>query len=125
MCPSILPIPDLAATQVRLFSYGTLQQHEVQLANFGRLLSGTWDALPGYRAGITEITDPLVIELSGSSQHPIVVATGNPADRVDGTVFELTEDELRAADEYEVSDYVRVEVQLASGTFAWVYLDGR
>ena len=32
-----------------LFSYGTLQQENVQIKNFGRSLSGTLDVLQGYR----------------------------------------------------------------------------
>lgn len=39
---------DNAAATVRLFSYGTLQQENVQRATFGRLLDGTPDALMGY-----------------------------------------------------------------------------
>ena len=31
-----------------LFSYGTLQQDDVQRATFGRLLTGQRDTLPGY-----------------------------------------------------------------------------
>ena len=49
-----------------LFSYGTLQDPDVQLANFGRRLDGTSDALPGYRLDWLLITDPQVIEVSGS-----------------------------------------------------------
>ena len=37
---------DLAT--VRLFSYGTLQQENVQKSLFGRSFAGTPDALPGY-----------------------------------------------------------------------------
>ena len=33
----------------KLFSYGTLQQEDVQLATFGRRLTGVSDALVGYR----------------------------------------------------------------------------
>lgn len=33
---------------VLLFSYGTLQDPAVQMANFGRLLEGTADQLVGY-----------------------------------------------------------------------------
>ncbi|MBT8226543.1 MAG: gamma-glutamylcyclotransferase [Dactylosporangium sp.] len=110
---------------VRLFSYGTLRRAEVQRGNFGRELSGRPDHLVGYRLMTVEITDPAVIALSGSSRHPIVVFTGDPADRVPGTVFEMTEAELLAADEYEVDDYHRAEVDLASGTRSWVYLDKR
>jgi hypothetical protein len=29
---------------------------------------------------------------------------------------------LKAADDYEVSDYKRIEVLLRSGSFAWVYV---
>jgi len=40
----------MAAT-VRLFSYGTLQQREVQLANYGRELEGAADALVAIASG--------------------------------------------------------------------------
>jgi hypothetical protein len=39
-----------------------------------------------------------------------------------GTVFEITAQELVAADEYEVADYKRVRVVLKSGASAWVYV---
>jgi hypothetical protein len=41
---------------------------------------------------------------------------------VPGRVFELTEDELIAADDYEVDDYQGILVSLASGVRAWVYV---
>ena len=34
---------------VLLFSYGTLQQDEVQLSSFGRLLDGEEDAMTGHK----------------------------------------------------------------------------
>ena len=37
-------------------------------------------------------------------------------------MFEITESELAAADDYEVSDYKRVSVRLKSGLVAWVYV---
>ncbi len=40
-----------------LFSYGTLQSSEVQLALFGRELNGAADELPGYRKLEVEIDD--------------------------------------------------------------------
>ena len=43
-----------------LFSYGTLRQPDVQLANYGRLLAGEADTLRGYRLIPVEITDPAV-----------------------------------------------------------------
>lgn len=105
-----------------LFSYGTLQDPAVQRANFGRELTGRADLLPGYRTDLVEITDPEVVAVSGQDRHPIVVFTGDPADRVAGTVFEVSEEELAAADTYEVDDYRRVLVGLVSGDRAWVYV---
>jgi gamma-glutamylcyclotransferase (GGCT)/AIG2-like uncharacterized protein YtfP len=107
---------------ILLFSYGTLQQDEVQLASFGRLLDGQADAMIGYRQAMLEITDPDIIRLSGRRFHPVVEASENPDDVVNGKVFRITEAELKAADEYEVSDYKRILVPLRSGNTAWVYV---
>jgi hypothetical protein len=41
---------------------------------------------------------------------------------VPGTALEVTDDDLVAADGYEVDDYHRVLVSLASGVQAWVYV---
>lgn len=106
----------------RLFSYGTLQQASVQRAIFGRVLEGSADSLVGFAQRMVEITDPDVIAKSGKTQHPIVVRAGDDADRVQGMVFAITPAELAAADAYEVSDYERVAVTLASGVRAWVYV---
>ncbi|KAA0022380.1 gamma-glutamylcyclotransferase family protein [Antrihabitans cavernicola] len=104
-----------------LFSYGTLQDPAVQLGTFGRYLGGRADELAGHRIDMLTITDPHVLALSGIAQHPIVVPSDDPDDAVSGTVFQISAAELRAADEYEVDDYERIEVTLASGTTAWVY----
>lgn len=105
-----------------LFSYGTLQDPEVQLDTFGRLVVDENDALPGFTVDYAEIDDPRVVDLSGHSVHPIVRPTGNTLDKVTGKVLWVTEDELDAADEYEVELYRRVEVNLQSGRAAWVYV---
>lgn len=110
------------AGTVFLFSYGTLQQEDVQMASFGRRLSGRGDAMPGYRQSMLEITDPEVVRTSGKRFHPVVSASGDPRDEVPGTLFEITPAELAAADAYEVSDYKRIAVRLKSGTEAWVYV---
>jgi len=107
---------------VLLFSYGTLQQDEVQLSSFGRLLEGQQDAMVGYRQSLVEITDPEVIRKSRKRFHPIVEASDNPGDEVKGKVFRITDAELKAADDYEVSDYKRIQVLLRSGNSAWVYV---
>ncbi len=108
-----------------LFSYGTLQQDDVQRATFGRLLAGRRDTLPGYAQGLYEIGDPEVVATSGKTHHPILQPSGHSADRVDGTVFEISDAELAQADAYEVAAYRRVEATLASGLLAWVYIDAR
>ena len=44
-----------------LFSYGTLQQENVQIANFGRVLKGNSDVLPLYNVDQLKISDKKVI----------------------------------------------------------------
>lgn len=106
---------------VLLFSYGTLRDSAVQMANFGRLLSGRADCLPGYSLLPLAIKDPAVVALSGKSQHMIAKRSA-AGDEVTGMVFEITAQELVAADRYEVSDYTRVLVTLKSGVKSWVYV---
>ncbi len=105
-----------------LFSYGTLQDKAVQLAKFGRELTGQEDRMLGYRQDWVEITDPAVVATSGKSRYPIVFPSDTPDDSVSGRVFQISTEELAAADDYEVSDYTRVAVTLASGLTAWAYV---
>ncbi len=107
---------------ILLFSYGTLQDRNVQLTHFGRELKGRPDAMPGYRQSLVAISDPQVVATSGKTHHPIVEPSPHAADEVAGSVFEITAQELAAADRYEVSDYKRVSVRLKSGAQAWVYV---
>jgi gamma-glutamylcyclotransferase (GGCT)/AIG2-like uncharacterized protein YtfP len=108
-----------------LFSYGTLQQENVQLATFGRQLSGSKDQLLGFARSWVCIEDPQVVATSGKTHHPIVARSADPHSLVDGTVFEVTEAELLQADSYEVSSYRRILAKLASGKDAWVFVDAR
>jgi gamma-glutamylcyclotransferase (GGCT)/AIG2-like uncharacterized protein YtfP len=105
-----------------LFSYGTLQNPDVQLDIYGRHLEAEDDFLPGYTVDYAEIEDHRIVDMSGLSVHPIVRPTGNPLDKVLGKVLQVTEDEIEASDEYEVALYRRTEVVLASGRTAWVYV---
>lgn len=108
---------------VLLFSYGTLKKRSVQIANFGRELTGREDALPGYARRMVAVTDPKIVALTGESQHANVEPSSNPEDSVPGTVFEITEQELAAADRYEeAAEYRRISVILRSGEQAWVYV---
>ena len=110
------------SADVWLFSYGTLQQEEVQLATFGRKLDGRADSLPGYATSLFEITDAEVIATSGKTHHLMARPTGNSHDEVEGVAFSITQAELAAADTYEVSAYKRIAVQLKSGRKAFVYV---
>lgn len=94
-----------------LFSYGTLQDEEVQLTTFGRTLGGEHDTLPAYFQ-------------TTCGPHLNIQFTGQLTDSVEGTRFEVTPAELEEADLYEATaDYRRIEVQLNSGKRAWVYLN--
>jgi hypothetical protein len=106
----------------QIFSYGTLQLEAVQLATFGRKLEGHADEMPGFTTTMLKIEDPDVVATSGKTHHPVVTYSGNPADTVSGTVFAITPEELAHADAYEVSEYRRERVVLASGVSAWVYI---
>ena len=108
--------------RVCLFSYGTLQLPEVQIANYGRQLDGEPDAMPGYRLVPIEIDDPDVVRISGKAMHSIACASGNPDDRVVGTAYFLTDAELEATDAYETDAYIRAKVTLESGLTALVYV---
>lgn len=114
--------PEPVADGVLLFSYGTLQNREVQLDLFGRRLEGEDDFLPGYTVDYAEISDARILDMFGVSVHPLVRATGNPLDKVHGVALHVTEAELDAADEFELPMYRRVEVQLVSGHRAWTYV---
>ena len=105
-----------------LFAYGTLQDRAVQMANFGRVLDGRPDSLPGYSLLSIVIHDAKIVALSSKAHHTIAQRSANPDDEVAGTVYTVTAGELAAADRYEVSDYSRVLVILKSGARAWVYV---
>ena len=109
-----------------VFSYGTLQHDDVQLATFGRLLQGRRDELPGFEPSLVSIEDPGGTTASGRTHHANVAFNGRPESRVSGTVFEITDAELAAADRYEeTAAYTRIAATLASGGQAWVYVDSR
>jgi hypothetical protein len=104
-----------------LFSYGTLRDPAVQAALFGRQLQAIDDALVGFCVDQVRITDVKVIRTSGSDVHPIL-RRGAVSDRVAGAALRVTPADLAAADRYEVADYRRVPVVLASGRPAYAYL---
>lgn len=106
----------------KLFSYGTLQLKSVQIQNFGRILNGNTDLLEGYKLNYLEIRNKFVIDSSGTKKHPIITYSGRSNDQIEGVLFDLTEDELKQADKYEVEDYKRIKVKFKSGLIGWVYV---
>lgn len=103
-----------------LFSYGTFRLESVQIATFGRILDGAPDVLDGWREFWVTIRDTEVLRRSNRARHPILAPGDGPP--IAGEVFTLTESELAQADAYEVEDYVRVELALRSGRWAFVYV---
>ena len=107
----------------KLFSYGSLQQEEVQLSTFGRKLAGERDLLTGYEPSLVKIEDPELAKRLQRRHHDNVRHTGDDWSNVQGTVFEVTDEELAKADAFEAQyHYKRVKVALASEHEAWVYV---
>jgi gamma-glutamylcyclotransferase (GGCT)/AIG2-like uncharacterized protein YtfP len=106
-----------------LFTYGTLQIPDIQLATFGRLVRGEPDEVVGCERQVITVNDPTVVEATGRPEHVNLVFNGRAYARVSGTVLELMDAELAEADAYErLARYSRREVTLASGRTAWAYV---
>lgn len=103
-------------TLIKLFTYGTLQQADVQEDLFGRRLVGTAETLVGYALQVIKIEEEF-----GIIEYDILVETGNSEDTINGIVYSITVTELNQADLYEGMNYKRVEVQLQSSQKAWAY----
>ena len=104
-----------------IFSYGTLQIEKVQRALFGRLIAMQDDVLLGFHAIDLPIEDPDVLDYSGLSVHKALVP-GEPDAAIPGKTLLIDESDWPALDAYEGDEYRRIEVTLASGTPAWVYV---
>ena len=101
---------------IKLFTYGTLQQTDIQEELFGRRLVGTPETLVGYALEEIQIEEEF-----GLIDYEILVETGNPTHTINGIVYEVTQKELNQADLYEGMNYKRVEVHLQSDQKAWAY----
>nr|WP_299382758.1 gamma-glutamylcyclotransferase family protein [Allomuricauda sp.] len=95
-----------------LFTYGTLQDQQVQQYIFGRTLNGAPDFLLGFKK----------TENAVYGRYPLVVQTNNPKDKVMGMVYAVSLHELAQADVYETSAYTRSKFALESGQKAWTYV---
>jgi len=95
-----------------LFSYGSLQERRIQLELFDRELRGWPDEVSGF----------VLSKEKAYGAYPVLNETKNPAHRISGMVFELSEKELTKADVYEGEAYKRKEIELESGKRAWLYI---
>ena len=85
---------------------------------------GQSDELPRFEPSLIKIEDPQLVSATGKTHHANAAFNGNLESCVRGTVFEITDAELAAADEFErAANYKRLLVTLASGKQAWVYVD--
>lgn len=105
-----------------IFSYGTLQSDKIQQEVFKRILTGTSDVLHGFLLRQIEIAEYDGNGKLYQSIYPVAYRTNDPDNFVKGVLYEVTDDELRWADEYEGEHYQRKQFQLASGNTAWVYI---
>ncbi|WP_421813520.1 gamma-glutamylcyclotransferase family protein [Flagellimonas sp.] len=96
-----------------LFSYGTLQELQVQEYIFGRLLKGKEDVALGFKK----------MDNAVYGRYPLVVNTKNPEDKVAGMAYEVNDADLKKADIYETSAYKRGKFHLESGDEAWIYIE--
>jgi hypothetical protein len=108
-----------------LFSYGTLQDEQVQLSLFGRRLVGRKDCLIGFEQAMSRVADAEFARTSGKSQHPILRPARSTTAKVEGMALEVTDEELKITDGYEPAEYKRVLANLSSGEQAWVYVDAQ
>ncbi|MFI1100424.1 GDSL-type esterase/lipase family protein [Streptomyces melanogenes] len=106
-----------------LFSFGTLMDERVQTALFGQAVPTAPASLSGYTTRPIAITDESVIATSGLDVHLTLEREYGAV--VEGAMLRLTDQDLAAADAYEVDDYVRRRVLLSSGESAWAYLDAK
>ena len=99
----------------------TLQKDEVHLTLFGKILTGSRDTLRGYKISSIEIDDESFLSRGEEKNQFTAIASDEEDDSIDGTVFEILEEDLLLADKYEPDGFGRVEVELESGKRAWMY----
>lgn len=95
-----------------LFSYGTLQDSDIQKELFHRQLVGSADLLLGF-----ELSQKMAY-----GKYPLISKAPGMAPGVTGMVYEISPRELEQVDAYEGEEYTRVLVKLQSGKKAWVYI---
>ena len=82
----------------KIFCYGTLNLHEIQMYLWGETKQGAVAQLSNY-------------ELKGFSNN-IFYVEKNFGETVAGKVYDLNDEQLKATDRYETSAYKREKVQI-------------
>lgn len=95
-----------------MFSYGSLQDEDIQRTLYQRKLLGFKSTLKGYR----------LLDNKIESKYPIISKTNNSNEAITGIAFEISSEEVLITDHYEGNNYQRVEVKLESGHTAWCYV---
>ena len=95
----------------------------MQLATYGRVLRGDPDELIDWVRTSIDVPGTHKAAAAGITHYANVERAPGSGNRVAGTVFEITDAELAAADAYELdAEYIRVVAELGSGQSAWVYV---
>jgi hypothetical protein len=109
-----------------VFTHGSLQEEAVQVSLYGRVLRCEPDELVDCIRTQIEVPAWHKAAAAGVAYYTNVTFLRGSGGRVAGKVLELTEAELVATDRYEKdADYVRVQVDLASGRRAWVFVSAQ
>lgn len=97
---------------IYLFSYGTLQDKDIQEQLFHRPLIGKPDLLLGFELS----------HKKAYGQYP-VISKADVSSSISGIRYEISLEELHQVDAYEGEEYVRILTKLQSGKEAWVYVE--
>lgn len=97
---------------LELFSYGTLQDENVQKEIFGKTLVGVPGVLCGYKK--------IKINIDGNS-FPLIVKSNENAE-IKGTLYNISQSELIKVDDYEGPAYGRIRANLKNGREVLVYV---
>lgn len=96
----------------QLFSYGTIQDPMIQQKIIGRTLEASPDKVSGFKLSNISIDQ---------KRYPILIPDATATDSIKGSVYKISESELKAFDDYEGPDYQKSLLPLESGMMAWVY----
>ena len=102
-----------------LFSYGTLQDEEIQMELYGTVLLGIEDAIKGFVLKSITLTD----QFGNKKDYLIGDYSGRKDDIVKGIVYSISEGQLALTDFYEGPSYKRISVVSENGRECWLYVE--